>query len=227
MMQKYAVQHAGLSNGDQIKIKRSVMGDFIERKASKSSISRRGLVCGVGINDAWYITRSDINGRTVKCPFYKKWSSMLNRCYSEKCQNKQSTYKGCTVCDEWLTFSNFKSWMIKQEWKGNALDKDILIQGNKIYSPETCLFVSQSINNLMSYDKETNGAYPKGVTHHKGAGKFAARFGLNGEKKYLGLFETKDIAYQAYKEHKLNHIKAIAENQKEPLKSALLRWVIT
>lgn len=202
------------------------MGEFIEHKASKSSILRRGLVCGVGINDAWYMTRSDIDGKTVKCPFYKKWSSMLNRCYSKKYQDKQPTYKGCSVCDEWLTFSNFKAWMEKQDWKGNALDKDILIQGNKVYSHNTCLFVSQSINNLMSYDKENNGACPKGVTHHKGTGKFAARFGFNGEKKYLGLFKTKEAAYLAYKEHKLCHIKVIAENQKEPLRSALLRWVI-
>lgn len=203
------------------------MSDFFEVKATKSSILRRKLVCGVGVNDSWYLTKINIDGKEVKCPFYKKWSSMLSRCYSEKYQKKQITYKECSVCDEWLLFSNFKSWMEKQDWNGKHLDKDILIQGNKIYSPDTCLFITQAINNLMSYDKATKGCYQKGVTYHEATGKFVARFSLNGKKKYLGLFNSEDEAYSAYKEFKIKHINFIASEQKEPLRSALLRWVIT
>lgn len=64
------------------------------------------LVYGVGINDVTEIVRN--------CPYYKKWVGMLGRCYNPKKQAERSTYHGVTVCDEWLTFSNFKTWMQKK-----------------------------------------------------------------------------------------------------------------
>ena len=94
----------------------------------------RKLVCGVGINDADYAvveweTIGYVNGkqnqkRVWECPYYKVWGSMLKRCYSDKYQERYQTYKGCTVSEEWLTFSNFKNWMEKQDWEGKHLDKE-------------------------------------------------------------------------------------------------------
>jgi len=69
------------------------------------------LVCGVGINDADYEVQPIINGKRVMCPFYAKWVGMLERCYSEKFQNKWPTYIGCYVILDWIYFSNFKYWM--------------------------------------------------------------------------------------------------------------------
>ena len=67
----------------------------------------RSLICGVGVNDANYAT----SGKRM-CPFYRRWINMLERCYSEKFQEKNPTYRGCSVCEEWLTFSNFKRRII-------------------------------------------------------------------------------------------------------------------
>ena len=74
------------------------------------------LVSGVGINDADYEVQkyTVVSGKRKRiwiCPYYITWTHMLQRCYSEKSQLKHPTYKGCTVCDEWLIFSNFKTWM--------------------------------------------------------------------------------------------------------------------
>ena len=97
-------------------------------------------------------------GRTkedIRC--YKTWQSMLERCYSEKHLKKRPTYKDCYVCDEWLCYSNFKKWYdnnyyeIKDERM--CLDKDILIKGNKVYSPNTCVFVPNKINMLVLQNK--------------------------------------------------------------------------
>lgn len=101
-------------------------------------------VQGVGIMDADYIV--DVreywveNGKRKSrlvwsCPFHRKWSDMLVRCYSPKRLEYRQSYAGCYVCDEWLTFSNFKSWMEKQDWEGKHLDKDLLQTGSKVYSP--------------------------------------------------------------------------------------------
>ena len=38
-----------------------------------------------------------------------------------------------------------------------CLDKDILVKGNKIYSPNTCIFAPENINNLLQLIKENPG----------------------------------------------------------------------
>lgn len=120
------------------------------------------LIYGVGINDS---KSTYIEGK--RCKYYVTWKSMLQRCYSLKYKNKNPTYANCSVCDEWLTFSNFKAWMVKQNWEGKDLDKDILIEGNKIYSPETCFFISRRINTLLNVSKKRIGSLPLGVTFNK------------------------------------------------------------
>lgn len=52
-----------------------------------------------------------------------------------------------------MYFSNFLKWFNGNYIKGYALDKDILIKGNKVYSPETCCFVPYEINTLVTNRK--------------------------------------------------------------------------
>jgi hypothetical protein len=79
-------------------------------------------------------------------PQYKRWASMLQRCYTPGATQK--TYEGCYVCDEWAYLSNFSAWMSKQTWEGKQLDKDLLGDTYK-YSPENCCFISMELNNLI------------------------------------------------------------------------------
>lgn len=133
------------------------------------------LVQGVGINDADYVVRTMINGKRVMCHFYKVWQGMLRRCYDTKYQDNQPTYVDCTVCEEWLTFSNFRKWMEQQDWQGKYLDKDLLVRSNKIYSPTTCVFVDRMTNNFIIDGGAARGEWPIGVTFIKQHGKFQAK----------------------------------------------------
>lgn len=76
------------------------------------------------------------------------WLNMLKRCYCEKFQAKYPSYKGVTVCKDWHNFQNFAEWHKVNHVTGYHLDKDIKQQGiiDKIYSPETCCFVSAAKN---------------------------------------------------------------------------------
>jgi len=196
---------------------------FIKIPANKNSMLRRKLVYGTGVNDADYIVTPVINGKIFHCPFYVKWNSMLKRCYSEKFQNKYPTYIGCSVCDEWLIFSNFRSWMKKQNWQGNDLDKDIAISENKIYSPDTCIFVSHAINVLLTDSAAARGNNPKGVHLNKQINKYQAKCKINGKQKHLGYFNTAELASEAYAEFKSKLILSVAANQHDPLRSYLVR----
>ena len=103
---------------------------------------RERLVYGVGINDADY----QVSKGNWRCPFYKTWKNMLARCYSPAFQRNQPLYIGCSVDERWHRFSHFKAWMEGQDWEGKALDKDRLTNGNKIYGPDTCVFLTSAEN---------------------------------------------------------------------------------
>jgi len=186
---------------------------FIEIPASKKSIAIRKPIYGIGINDASYIVQPTINGKLDRCPYYATWMDMLVRCYSAKFQSKRPTYRGCSVVEEWLLFSNFKEWMSKQSWQGNALDKDIVIPNNKVYSPETCAFVTKELNSLLTNHAARRGSHPQGVDWNKKSCKYRAQIRIRGKFKHLGFFESEEGAESAYKTAKYNHILEIASEQ--------------
>ena len=148
---------------------------------------------------------------------------MITRCYCKKYLDKKPTYKGCTVCDEWLIFSNFKAWMEKQDWIGKELDKDLLVDGNKVYSPKTCLMVTREVNLLISDNLAVKGLYPTGVHLKKQNNKFQARCCVNGTRKSLGYYDTPEEAGIVYNKFKSKLIIEVALNNIEPLRSALIR----
>lgn len=162
------------------------------------------LIRGFGINDADYdVTRYE-DGKKVSCYFYQTWKNMLERCYSEKKQVERPTYRGCTVCDEWLTFSNFKAWMEQQEWRGKQLDKDLLKDGNKVYCPEWCIFVDRKINSFVTDSGASRGKYMIGASWDKASNKFASNCNnpFTSKQEKLGYFTDELQAHLAWKARK-------------------------
>lgn len=187
----------------------------------------RKLVQGVGINDAGYVVQKnetiEVNGvrkkkRAWQCPYYSVWASMLARCYSAKRQERQPTYKGCSVSEEWHTFSNFKAWMEIQEWEGLQLDKDILIKGNQVYSSDTCVFVSGVVNNFTIDKRASRGEWMIGVSWHKGANKFGSNCQNPFTKKleHLGYFTSEQEAHEAWLKRKNELAHELAAIQTDP-----------
>ena len=160
---------------------------------------------------------------------YIRWRSMLRRCYSGEYQKRYPTYKGCTVCKEWLNYSDFKKWYdvnyYEIEGERMALDKDILVKGNKIYSPNTCVFVPQNINILFIKRNKARGKYPIGVYKPNNSNKYQAQCNTfyNGkmQHKYLGLYNTIEDAFNAYKKFKETEIKQIADEYKDKIPNKL------
>lgn len=172
------------------------------------------LVCGVGINDANYVVqiRETLSGTgnnrrrklVWQCPYYSRWQSMLERCYSERYLNKNPSYNGCKVHPDWLLFSNFKSWMEKQSWRSMHLDKDILGKG-KLYSPKTCVFIPKEINTFLCSSFRSRGEYKLGVYFRNKTGKYESKIKdpFTGKTVWLGEYLCEKEAYQSWLEKKL------------------------
>ena len=187
---------------------------FIKIPVNKASSSSRKSVFGVGVNDSDYITQPTVNGKLLCSPSYKAWKNMLERCYSDKYHKNRPTYSGCTVTLSWLKFSSFDSWYDDNYIEGYELDKDIKVKGNKIYSPDTCLFVSGDVNKLMHESGGIDSIYPTGVYFDKNKSKFKARVGASGNRKHIGTFDTEIEAHKAYKIAKNQQIQIAMESNK-------------
>lgn len=163
------------------------------------------LVHNKGVND--YSDMVEINGKIIKS--YTVWADVLRRCYNAKFQEKNPTYIGCSVCDEWLYFSKFKEWFDKNyRWDIDAiglkpsLDKDLLIEENKVYSPSACCFLPHRINSFIRDCKPgtRNTSGYLGVCWSKRYNKWRAiikDFGTR-KQKYLGRFTSIEDASETY-----------------------------
>jgi len=142
---------------------------------------------------------------------YKIWCGILNRCYGAKFHSKH-TYEDVVLCKDWCNFPNFTKWYEEnfrpEIMEGWHLDKDILIKGNKVYSPENCTFVPKEINGLFVKHNKLRGKYPIGV--HKQRDRFVSQISIKRVIKHLGYFDTPEEAFQAYKTAKEAYIKEMA-----------------
>lgn len=190
-------------------------------------------IYGVGI-----IGDEIININVSHTEAYQYWLNMLRRCYDSKFHEKQPRYKDCIVCDEWLYFKNFKNWFNTNyyniEGQKMCLDKDILHKGNKIYSPNNCIFVSNDINLLFTKCEKTRGEQPIGVYYDEKNNKYRSQckvFNITTGKsirKSIGSFENPTKAFNSYKQIKEENIKKVADYYKseipKELYNAMINW---
>jgi CRISPR/Cas system-associated endoribonuclease Cas2 len=186
------------------------------------------LVYGVGVNDLPYRVQvweelpknggKRIQKTVFLCKYYTAWKSMLKRCYSKKYLESNPSYIGTGVCSEWLSATAFKKWMEQQDWQDKCLDKDIIVPGSKLYSPETCAFVLPATNTFVIARDASRGDYPIGVDFHKPAGKYRAQCKnpFTRKNEYLGLFSTPEEAHEAWRKRKHDLAQLVAARESDP-----------
>lgn len=208
---------------DTLTQKRCLYNDFIDGNVY-DEFSK--TVCGIG-----YVGNTKTRDDRGLCKrSYDVWRNMLNRCYNKDFQNTHTTYIGCSVCDEWLCYENFEKWYDKNYYSVSNermhIDKDILIKGNKLYSPETCIIVPQSINALFTTNNANRGKYPIGVSYDTNKEKFKATV----TSKYLNhqtFHDTPEQAFDSYKKEKESVIRRMAEEYKKFIPKKLYNALYT
>lgn len=156
----------------------------------------------------------------IKRQSYKHWKSMICRCYSDYYHKSRPTYTDCTVCNEWLYFSNFDKWFILNYKAELVLDKDILFDGNKVYSPKTCRFVPNYLNSLLcNHQRNKVSNLPNGISYQRGSYAAACNNGhgyrltktstdLNEIKEWYSITKKKIVKEQAIRAFLDNAIKS-------------------
>ena len=210
-------------NSKAVCVKFVVTGYETTTKASNviaGSVKDRLLptVHGIGITGDSQVR---VDGKHTK--EYRLWNNMLKRCYSVGCQKVRPTYIDCSVSENFRYLQYFKEWCnnqigfnsVDEKGKPFALDKDILVKGNRVYNEDVCVFVPQEVNLLFTKRDKSRGEYPIGVSFHKSRGMLTAT--LNN--KYLGYFNTAEQAFQVYKTAKEAYIKEVANKWKDKIDS--------
>lgn len=170
---------------------------------------------GVGINDVTYKVKS----KDYKCPYYSRWCDMLRRCYYG------DKYSDVEVCPEWKYLSNFIEWVDSQpnrDWIDCHLDKDLLGNG-KLYSPETCCFISGQVNTFISGSNRSS-KFLTGVSWHKRDMKFYAQCNNplvkyacgRSDNQFLGYHSTELEAHLAWQAKKHEYACQLALLQDDP-----------
>lgn len=118
---------------------------------------KENLLYGTGIDD---FTGSS----SAEDWSYITWKNMLDRCYNENSTRSRATYIDCSVAPCWHRYSDFKVWFDQNCITGYQLDKDILIPGNRVYSPNTCCFVPPNINQAVRWRRNLRQSGYPGVS---------------------------------------------------------------
>ena len=192
---------------DEYKAKKKVSIGNIKKGTIRNPYDKDEFGCCVGE------TQTVENKKLKKS--YTHWYRMTRRVNGKD----YKTYDSVTMCEEWKCYATFEKWFNDNYYElGNEkmeLDKDILIKGNKIYSPDTCIFVPHKINSLFLTSKGNRGKLPIGVGIDKECPNRPYKASFKAyTNTLLGYFSTPEEAFNRYKEEKEFYIKKIADEYK-------------
>lgn len=144
-----------------------------------------------------------VDGKSIQTQSGSVWYDMRTRCNANgSIQKRQPRYIGCTMSTDFCNFQYFAEWHIEQIGFGienYEIDKDILFEGNKLYSRDTCILVPYELNMFLVAHNAARGIYPQGVFLDKRRNMFQSRLFVNGKCVYLGAFKTPELAHAAFK----------------------------
>lgn len=176
----------------------------------KRESSGKGLVCGIGIYEPRVLCMTETI-QTRKA--HRMWNSMLQRA-SAKYVEQRPSYAGTSIDPAFVRFYDFYMWAVDQiGWDADdaQLDKDLLVKGNRVYGPDTCVFLPLRVNSLLIAHASRRGELPVGVTAGRTPGTYEARVRDRGTKIGMGTHRTPEAAFAAYKAGKEALVRVVAE----------------
>jgi hypothetical protein len=181
-------------------------------------IIRTKLYEDIKIENNWVIR----SNKTLETNVYERivtlsgqrWESIHKRCQTNgDQQTKFPRYKGTT--NLFSDFNEFVEWsrgevgydlresVGLQSW-AYCIEKDILGNNSKTYSPDTCLFVPNAVNIFLTARNASRGDYPIGVAWKEKNKKFQAQVRDRTGSRYLGLHSDPMEGHRAWQLGKID-----------------------
>ena len=133
-------------------------GEVLDKSIIRTRKNKYG-----GTGKIFLMDENPYKGKLIQ-NYVDRWRNLLRRVSIDK------SYTHVNICDEWYNFDNFYNFISDErngfKGEGYELDKDILSHNKKdrIYSPETCLFIPRLLNAVLLDRKNHKEAkYPLGV----------------------------------------------------------------
>ena len=141
------------------------------------------------------------------------------------------------ICEEWKDYNNFLEWYDKNYYSldDEKMDllKDIFDRNNKLFSPDTCVFVPYRITRLLK-GKPSKTDLPVGVGKKKNSDMYYSTCSVikHGKKttfRHSG-FNSPDEAFMQYLKDRKQYIRDVADAYRydipEKLYYAIIDWEI-
>ena len=132
-------------------------------------------------------------------------------------QKASPLYVGCI--NKFSDFQEFAEWCQSQVGYNHDfhLDKDLLRKGNKVYSKDTCVFLPQEVNKLLTKRQRFRGDLPIGLTWEKNHTSIRVGFTRGNERVNAGSYQNVEVAFSVYKHLKEDWIKQQANKWRDQI----------
>ena len=173
-----------------------------------------------------YVPKSWRSHKGKKYPeeVYNTWVNMIRRIHSNHVIKAESRYTKVSIEEDWYNFQNFCSWSVEQIGYNNkddngrawCLDKDILLEGNLVYRPDTCVYVPDELNIFFAVKDRGKGMQGTGFipkvtpNSREGYGAYCQN-PFTKKNDYLGFFYNEVDANRAYCSKKNEFARELAE----------------
>ena len=142
------------------------------------------------------LVQHQINKGYTRKSSYSSWYNMKTRCLNANSPRyKDYGGRGISVCEEWLSFKGFYKDMGDRP-KGMSLER-IDVNGN--YESSNCKWADNFEQGRNRRVQKNNTSGFTGVSLYKNTGKWVCSIRINGKRKHIGYFATKEEAAYAYK----------------------------
>ena len=147
----------------------------------------------------------------IKTKACQLWENLRNRTEYLPLRNpsRHGKYADVIVCGEWKDFQVFADWFYSTKSNGHyhegwTLDKDLLVKGCKVYSPETCVFLPPEVNRALNTRSRARGELPVGLCYGgKNRAFIDMQYGCDDPDYHVWKYFPVDQVAEAFAEYKV------------------------
>lgn len=138
---------------------------------------------------------------------YTIWSNIVGRCNRGYAKLHEDFY----TFDSWLGWAKEQKGFMDKDGNGNLfqLDSDLFSTDEKMYSPDTCVFIPKEINSICKPNMLRDDL-PRGVSPFGSKDKpYKVSISVDGVTKHIGNYKTIEEASAVSKQARLGRVRLL------------------